>query len=134
MRRYFTALPSEPKPCAPSRLKNSPVSNRFSACGSAPPSMSAGIADKPMRPATAAFAGAVLSIDVCITHMVEPDTRPELKSCRAQLARERSFTGNTFARQAPMIEARPRCREGIDLADIAGVVPAMPRICTARRS
>ena len=42
--------------------------------------MSAEIADKPTRPAIAAFAGAVLGIDVCFAYMIEPDTRLELKS------------------------------------------------------
>ena len=45
--------------------------------------MPAGIADVTMPSATAAFAGAVLSIDVCIATMIEPATRIDVISTRS---------------------------------------------------
>jgi hypothetical protein len=55
--------------------------------------MSAESADKRMPSATAAFAGAVLGIDVCIAHMIGPDILISLLLPAGTTA-ERVSTGN----------------------------------------
>jgi hypothetical protein len=94
-RRYVTAAPSEPIPPVALRLVNRPNSTGDPTCEATLSNMSAAIADTPMRSATAAFAGAVLGIDVCIAHMIGPG----IHNWPAQLWRERVSTGNGVVRQ-----------------------------------
>ena len=48
--------------------------------------MSVRIADKRMPSATTAFAGALLGMDVCIAHMIEPGTRNDVNFARSTVA------------------------------------------------
>jgi hypothetical protein len=90
-RCYITIAPSEPSSGRLPSSRNSPDSSQSSAWSRAAGSMVAGIADMAMPSATAAFAGAVLGIDVAIAHMTEPVYLSRLMSCRSTLAGARVY-------------------------------------------